>query len=406
MTLRLLELSDFSVQINGFDPSLVESTPAFVYDERAIGSAISTLRREIRIPRTQILFALKSFAIYDAVKFISKLVDGFSVSSLFEALLVRKVLEPKGTVQFVSPRLVRKEIVELFSLCDRVTFNSLPQWRMFSDALISNSNCGIRVNPKLSFTDDSRYDPCRKHSKLGVAIDELAAVHHIDPDLFSGLNGIHFHNNCVSSDWCQLLTTVLSIEERLSDLLPRLQWINFGGGYSFLESKDFGPLNEAISLMNSKYGLEVILEPGSAIVNSASWLVCSVIDIFDNDGKDIAILDTSVNHIPEVFEYQFEPDIANNVNGGRFGYILAGCSCLAGDVFGEYSFDRPLEVGQRLVFENVGAYSLVKAHMFNGINLPSIYAVTASGELVLKKEFTYSDFESRCGVEQHATATT
>jgi len=181
-----------------------------------------------------------------------------------------------------------------------------------------------------------------------------------------------------------------------------MRWINLGGGYLFDEAVSLTPFYEAVELLRSKYHLQVFIETGASIVRKAGYLVSTVLDIFESEGKTIAILDTTVNHMPEVFEYQFEPDILGSEEDGRFAYILAGCTCLAGDLFGEYTFPEPLEVGSRVVFANVGAYTLVKAHMFNGINLPTMYALTKEGGLVMKKRFTYEDFASRCGVKTGA----
>ena len=194
-----------------------------------------------------------------------------------------------------------------------------------------------------------------------------------------------------------LLETVTGVTARLDPLLSGMEWFNLGGGYVWDETTDFGPIQEAVNLLTTKYGLEVLIEPGAGIVNSAGSLVASVIDIFKSDGKNIAVLDTTVNHLPEVFEYRYEPDVVEHFDNAPHEYILAGCSCLAGDLFGEYSFEEPLEIGSRVTFANVGAYSLVKAHTFNGINLPSIYMVTEAGDLELVRRFTYDDFLSRCG---------
>ncbi len=155
--------------------------------------------------------------------------------------------------------------------------------------------------------------------------------------------------------------------------------------------------------MSRLHGVEILIEPGAALVRSAGLFVSTVEDIIEGNDHAIAILDSSVNHWPEVFEYQFEPDVVGHVDEGKYNYLLAGCSCLAGDLFGEYSFEVPLEVGSRVVFANAGAYSIVKAHMFNGINLPSIYVLTEDGELVLKKRFTYEDFATHWGVETGAS---
>jgi carboxynorspermidine decarboxylase len=226
-----------------------------------------------------------------------------------------------------------------------------------------------------------------------------------DPSMLRGIEGLHFHSNCDSSDFGQLLKTVTHLDTQLGDLLSRMRWINIGGGYLFEESQNLDPLYEALTLLKGKYDLEVFIEPGAALIRDAGYIVSSVLDIFESDAKRIAILDTAVNHMPEVFEYQFEPDVIGHRDEGEHEYILAGCTCLSGDVFGEYRFDELLEIGSRVIFSNMGAYTLVKAHMFNGVNLPTIYSLTESGELVMKKRFSYEDFASRCGVETRVTAT-
>jgi carboxynorspermidine decarboxylase len=177
-----------------------------------------------------------------------------------------------------------------------------------------------------------------------------------------------------------------------------------GGGYLFDESMSLDKLTEAIMFLKNKYDVEVFIEPGKGIVGKAGYIVSSVIDLFESDGKTIAVLDTTVNHMPEVFEYQYKPDVMQEAENGKYKYILAGSTCLAGDLFGEYSFEEPLEIGYRIIFENMGAYTLVKANMFNGINLPSIYKFTKDGKLELIKEFGYEDFLSRCGVKNHVSA--
>ena len=261
----------------------------------------------------------------------------------------------------------------------------------------------MRVNPQISFIDDKRYDPARSDSKLGVPLDDLITLlSNGARDTLAGITGIHFHNNADSTNFGQLLQTVEHLDLHLGDWLSTLDWINLGGGYLFPEDANLKPFYQAIDLLKSKHGLEVFMEPGAAIVRDAGYIVSTVLDIFISDGKQIAVLDTTVNHMPEVFEYQYEPDVMGHVESGKHEYILAGCSCLAGDIFGEYAFDEPLEVGSRVVFSGMGAYTLVKAHMFNGINLPTIYSLRENGELVLEKEFTYEDFARQCGAVEHA----
>ena len=192
------------------------------------------------------------------------------------------------------------------------------------------------------------------------------------------------------------------LDRQIPRLLSNISWINLGGGYLFNEV-DPGDLYAAIGLLKEKYNLDVFIEPGQGVVEEAGYIVSSIIDIFESDGKNIAVLDTTVNHMPEIFEYQFRPEIMQESPDGFHEYILAGCTCLAGDVFGTYRFAEPLELGSRIVFQYMGAYTLVKAHMFNGVNLPSIYAYTQDGRLELKKEFGYEDFISRCGEIKNVT---
>jgi carboxynorspermidine decarboxylase len=157
-----------------------------------------------------------------------------------------------------------------------------------------------------------------------------------------------------------------------------------------------------VNLLKSRHGVTVYIEPGAALVRKAGYLVSRVIDMFRSGGKTIAVLDTTVNHMPEVFEYQFEPDVLHDDDQAGHEYLLAGSSCLAGDLMGVYGFKKPLHIGSRVVFANVGAYTIVKAHMFNGINLPSIYSVAKGGELTLRRRFTYEDYLSRFGARRDA----
>jgi len=384
--------------------SQLELTPAFVYDEAKITSLRSHLKRIILKSGCQILFALKSFSFGPGLITIKRIVDGFGTSSLFEAKLARGIIGDSGSVHITTPGLRQDEIHDIIEVCDYITFNSLTQWEKYKESCLRKIKCGLRINPKISFVEDNRYNPSRKYSKLGVPIEKIVMSLNNGSDILNGITGLHFHNNCDSLDFGQLLETVQSIENRLAGLLPQLEWINIGGGYIFDEAENLDALYEAIWLLRSKYSLDVYLEPGAAIVRKAGYIVSSVLDIFENDGKNIAILDTSVNHMPEVFEYQYQPEILGSIETGEYKYIFAGCTCLAGDIFGEYNFKEPLEVGARVVFTDAGAYTLVKANMFNGIALPTIYALTEKGVLIKKRQFTYGDFASRCGVETYEIA--
>ena len=375
-------------------------TPAFVYDEEGIIQRCEYLRRTADEAHCNLLFSLKPLTFVDVLRSIAPYVDGFSTSSLFEASLARTVIEEQGTVHLTTPGLRPREIESLAELCNYISVNSLAQWGRHKNELAGKVKCGLRINPQLSLVEDSRYDPCRRHSKLGEPIESIVKATAHDSMDMGGLSGIHIHTNCDSPDFRGLLMTVQHLEERLGDLLHNLEWVNLGGGYLFDEDEsNITQFIESVGILQSNHGLDVFIEPGAAIVREAGYLVSTVLDLFCSEGETIAILDTSVNHMPEVFEYQFPPDVFGDIEAGRFSYFLAGSTCLAGDVFGEYSFFEPLEVGSQIVFTGVGAYTLVKAHTFNGLNLPSIYALTTQGDLALKKRFTFEEYAYRCGIQ-------
>ena len=379
------------------------ASPAFVFDELRLSASLHAIRGFAASGNCRAIFSVKSLAIRDVLLTIASSLDGFSASSLFEAQLARDISSDESLVSYISTILRDEEVDDLASICDRITVNSLSQFNRFSDRIVDNCELGIRLNPGVSFADDPRYDPCRRDSKLGVALQKFGTALRSEPERFAKLSGIHFHSNCDSEDAGELIATMRKIESALGDDLCRFQWLNVGGGYLFDDGCATTRAVDELQRMCERYGVEIVVEPGAAIVRSAGVLVATVEDIVEGDQQPIAILDTTVNHWPEVFEYQFEPDVEGHVDDGRFTYLLAGCSCLAGDLFGVYSFNEPLEVGSRVVFRNAGAYSIVKANMFNGINLPNIYSLTAAGELVLVKRFTYEEFASRCGVDTRAS---
>lgn len=301
-----------------------------------------------------------------------------------------------------TPHAQKKDDLSRISeLCDYISFNSLSQYERDRNSLSNHVSCGLRINPQLPFVGDDRYNPCRKHSKLGVPLNLLREITENGFNHLHSVKGIHFHTNCESTDFEPLFKTVRHIDANLPKLLGQIEWINLGGGYLFEEGQNIDRFVDAVNFLRNRYDVDVIFEPGKAIVGDAGYIVSSVVDIFESDGKKIVILDTSVNHMPEVFEYQYKPDIMRESEDGEYMYTLAGCTCLAGDMFGEYRFDEPLEIGSRIVFEDMGAYTMVKANMFNGINLPSIYAYTLEGKLELKKQYDYEDFLRRCGVDNN-----
>jgi carboxynorspermidine decarboxylase len=376
-------------------------TPAFICDEAVLSRKSALLQSVVASTNAKIYFPLKCHNLYGSLQIIAEHVQGFAASSLFEAQLAREILGEGQRVHFTSPGLRDDEIEALVSLCDGIAFNSLSQWARCKEKASGRVTCGLRVNPQLSFVKDSRYDPCRLHSRLGVPLDQLEQVLSSEPGVLAGIEGIHFHTNCDATDWSPLLKIVQHLDTHISSLLRQSRWINLGGGYLLEENTDLSGFRNAVQLLQNKYELDVIIEPGAGVVRDTCCLVAQVVDLFVSDGMQVAVLDTTVNHMPEVFEYQFSPDVVGDTTEGRHCYMLTGATCLAGDVFGEYAFDTPLEVGSKVTFTGVGAYTLVKSHMFNGINLPTVYALTASGNLKLQNQYNYEDFIRRWGPGRH-----
>jgi carboxynorspermidine decarboxylase len=373
------------------DENLV--TPAFVYDEQQITSRLELLDKVRDQSGCRVLYSIKALSFSSVLKTIAEYVDGFSVSSLFEARLAREIIKDTGSVHLTSPGIRATDIQEITEYCDYLSFNSLSQWQQYKSYAIDRQ-CGLRVNPGLSFVKDERYDPCRQWSKLGVP---LAQLHDIGKhsDLLDGICGLHIHNNCAADDYHQLEKTINLLTEQDSDIITRMQWLNIGGGYYMNDISQLDLLNKIVSSLKQQYDLEIFFEPGRGIVNHAGFLVASVIDIFDSSGKTVAMLDTTVNHLPEVFEYQFKPAVLQESATGKYSYCLAGASCLSGDLFGDYHFDKELQINSRIIFANVGAYMMVKANMFNGINLPAIYALGRTGEIKQELKFEYKNYRNR-----------
>lgn len=374
-------------------PELTPTTPAFVYDESRILCMAELLDHARAASGCKMLYSIKSLPFAPVLDLLKPWMDGFSVSSLFEAKLAAAV--GGGPLHITTPGLRREEIGEIAQLCGFVAFNSLPQFHRLRSMLTASVSPGIRVNPKRSFLSDHRYDPCRRFSKLGADLDELAAVLATEPASLGALEGLHFHTVFSARSFEPMSQTLALIENRLSALLPRLRWINLGGGYLFESAADLAGLIGIATDFRKRFGLTVYFEPGKAMVGRAGYLVASVIDLFDSGGQTIAILDTTVNHHPEAFEYQLRPQPAWREPEQCHTAILAGCTCLAGDVFGEYRFEQPLRIGDRVAFADVGAYSLIKAHRFNGYNLPAIYAWDGCRTFRPMKRFGFDDYRAQ-----------
>lgn len=365
------------------------TSPAFIVDEIEVIAALQALVALRARSGCKILYSIKSLPLTFVLSLTKLYVDGFSVSSLFEARLAYEVMAGQGSIHLTTPGIRPDEIEECALLCSHISCNSINQYQLVSRASQNRSSIGIRINPKLSFTDDVRYDPCRPYSKLGADMRDV-----LNSEITGEIRGLHFHTVFSQTDFTPLIQTLDKIREIMGERFVCLDWLNLGGGYLFDQIKDNSGFIELIGQLKSEYGLEVYIEPGNAIVGKAGYLLTTVIDCFTSDGKVIAILDTSVNHHPQVFEYQRQPELYEHDAEGDYPVILAGSTCLAGDIFGEYRFNQPLQVGDKVIFRNVGSYSLVKANRFNGYNLPDVY-IANDNQLRLIKQDTYQDYRQQ-----------
>lgn len=378
-------------------------TPAFVIDRQMLQDNARRVRSALGNDTAHLLFAMKSFSVPRGLERLASVVDGFAASSLFEARLARNIVgRGTQTVHFTSPGLPPEDIGPICEVVDYLSFNSLPQWQRHHDVARDRVSAGLRVNPQLGFVEDARYDPCRAHSKLGVPLRQLKHVLQTRPDALRGIEGLHFHSNCDATDLEPLLRTVDHLIAELEPLFEQLRWVNMGGGYLFDDATEVGVLDQLKGRLAQRGNLRIFMEPGAAIARSAGYVVTSVVDVFDSEGKTVAVLDTSINHMPEIFEYQLRPQVLGDSLAGDHAYLLAGAACLAGDLFGEYHFETPLQVGSRIIFPDRGAYSLVKANMFNGINLPTLYEWD-EGELMEIKRFAFEDYLMWCGADHAAS---
>lgn len=385
------------IATNSQEATGIDRTPGYVFDETSLVTDTTLARDALAASGVKLLFAMKSCAFVPALECMSALVDGFHASSLFEAKLAQKILRSEGRIHVTTPSISPEEADEVCAISDMISCNSLTQWDALKTRPDRQASLGLRLNPEMSFVSDERYDPCCRHSKLGTTIEDVRRVLAEDPARLAGLEGVLCHANCESEDFRELGEIVRRLDARVPTLLRQIDWINLGGGYLFRQGSDYAALQEAASLLREKYDLTVYMEPGTSIIRRAGRLVASVVDVFSSGGHQIAVLDASLNHLPECFEFQFEPDAAGHGAQRGYRYILAGATCLAGDVFGDYEFAAPLRPGARVTFENIGAYSMVKAHMFNGVNLPSVYWRRTDGRCRLVKTYTYEHFLERCG---------
>lgn len=369
------------------------NTPCYVIDEGKLIKNLEILEGVQKHTGAKILLAQKAFSCYALYPLIGKYLSGTACSGLYEAKLGAECMGKENHVFCAAYR--EREIDEIISLCGHIIFNSVSQLEKYKDRVLkARKKIGLRINPQKSTQEGHEiYDPCSPRSRLGITIDELKGADITD------VSGLHFHTLCEqNSD--DLEITLKAVEEKFGEYLAKMEWINFGGGHHITRTDyDIPRLEKCIKRMQDNYGLEIYLEPGEAVALNAGYLVTEVLDLVTKpNGTKICILDSSAAcHMPDVLEMPYRPPLKNSglPKEKKFTYLLGSQTCLAGDVIGEYSFDSPLKLGDRLIFEDMAIYSMVKNNTFNGMALPSIYLFTAEGEIKLLKEFGYEDFKGR-----------
>ncbi len=368
-------------------------TPAYIYEQEKIISVLDLLAEIKEKTACFPLYSIKSANMSGLLKTIKPYVSGFSCSSLFEVLLAKEVLDESQTIHITTPGYREDELNKITEHSDFITLNSYTQAEKYAEKINSVASCGLRINPEMSFVADERYDPSRSHSKLGVSLNDIMEKE-VKVD-WHNIEGLHIHNNFESHNFGELKQSVDKVMSGIPANEMKLKWLNLGGGYLLNNASELTPLIDTIKWLQDSYAVDVYFEPGKAITGHAGYLIATVIDLFVSEGKKIAVLDTAINHLPEVFEYQYQPAVMNTCDKSDYGYRLAGCSCLSGDLFGDYFFNLPLETGDRVVFENIGAYMQVKADMFNGINLPVTYLLDRDRNYSLLKQHDYEYFRCR-----------
>lgn len=384
-----------SKTFTSFDATRVPS-PCFVVDEVAVENNLKILARVQQESGARVLAALKAFSMWSLGPLTEKYLSGTCASGLNEARLGHE--EYGGEVHVYSAAYNEKDLGEILKFAHHVVFNSFGQWQRFQpllkEAKINRPRLkfGLRINPQHSEGAVPIYDPCAPGSRLGIPLSGF------EGQSLDGISGLHFHTLC-EQDFRPLERTLEVVEKNFGHLLPRMQWVNFGGGHHISrEDYQVDELIEAVQRFSKKYDVQVYLEPGEAIAIHTGVLVSEVMDLTWNDINQ-AILDTSATcHMPDTLEMPYRAEIfgAGLPDEKAHTYRLGGMTCLAGDVMGDYSFDQPLEVGQRLMFDDMSHYTMVKTTTFNGINLPSIAIWNSvTGDLRIVKQFGYEDFRDR-----------
>ncbi len=368
-------------------------SPCYVMEERLLRKNLELLKKVQDTSEASIILALKGFSMYAAFPLVKQYLSGATASSLNEARLIFEEMKCKAHVY--APAYKPEEFQELMSYSSHITFNSLNQWNLFKNDIKeypTKISCGLRINPQYAEVETDMYNPCIVGSRLGITRDALGET------LPEGIEGLHSHTLC-ENDSYTLERTLVHIEEKFGDLLHQVKWLNLGGGHLMTrEGYNHEHLIAQLKRLKETYQIDIILEPGSAIAWQTGYLKSSVLDIVDAQGVDVAILDVSfAAHMPDTLEMPYKPRIwgATDPIEGKPSYRMGGMTCLAGDFKGDYSFDKKLQIGDTIVFDDMIHYTMVKTTTFNGVGLPSIGIWKENDEFQLIKSFGFETYKDR-----------
>ncbi|SFH56937.1 carboxynorspermidine decarboxylase [Pseudobutyrivibrio sp. OR37] len=372
-------------------------TPSYVIDESKLIENLKVLERVQKEASCKILLAQKAFSNFVVYPLIGQYLAGTTASGIYEARLGKEEMGKENHV--FAPAYKSADMDELVKICDHIIFNSVAQLMKYKDTCLkAQVEIGLRVNPQCSTQGDHAiYDPCADGSRLGVTLKALEEALSKDASVLDGVSGLHFHTLCEqNSD--DLETTLVAFTDKFGKFLPQMKWVNMGGGHHITRADyDVDRLIRLVKELRAKYDVQVYLEPGEAIALNAGYFVTEVLDIVENGIKTLILDGSAACHMPDVLEMPYRPPLRDSGEWGEkpFEYRLSSYTCLAGDIIGDYSFDHEIQVGDRLIFEDMAIYSMVKNNTFNGIPLPSIYLLHADGEIELVKKFGYEDFKNR-----------
>ncbi len=367
-------------------------TPCYVVDEKKLIGNLEILKSVENRTGCHVLLAQKCYSTYHTYPLIAQYISGTTASGLFEAKLAHEEMGNRQ-VHCFSPAYKDEDFDELLDICDHIIFNSFSQWKHFRKKALASKNTefGLRINPEYSEIETDIYNPCFTNSRLGITLANF------EENELEGISGLHFHTMCEQGAET-LERTIKEVEKKFGKYMYQMKWINFGGGHHVTRPDyNVDKLVECIQYVKDKYDVQVYIEPGEAVALNAGYLVTTVLDTLKNN-MDLAIVDTSAAcHMPDVLEMPYRPYIIDSGKPGElpYTYRLGAPTCLAGDIIGDYSFNEPLKIGDKLVFTDMAIYSMVKNNTFNGMPLPSIYLLDKDGNTKLLKQFGYEDFKSR-----------